>query len=225
MPHKVTVPDHHRNEKKGEPLLAFGIYDFLSRHYPNLSSKLEEYLLSEKNQYDAEIKKLEQRTAREDRSLWAISTLYPNTIRYSLFITLFQQFEFAMTETCHELEKDYPNSVKLSELSDKGIARAHTYLRKVAGISEPFVPTAWGKIKDLNALRNIIIHNDAIIKADEPNRIRRVEVVERINQWAPVTIRNVRIRLSETFIEHASRFLNEQGDYLGRKLIAAGWDR
>lgn len=221
MPHQSPELHHHRTRKKGDPLLTLTIHQFLSQHYSNLSNKLEEYLISERDQYDAEIKGLERRSAREDGSLWAFATLYPNTVPYSMFIALYQQFEFTMIEACTEMEKDYPNSKKLSELKGKGIQLAEAYLRKVVGISTPFEPTEWKKLKELNSLRNIIIHNDAIIKTDQ---VDRINLVQRINQWAPVTIQETRTVLSEHFIERTSQFLYEQADYLGRQLLSAGWE-
>lgn len=115
-----------------------------------------------------------------------------------MFIALYQRFEFTMIEACTEMEKDYPNSKKLSELKGKGIQLAEAYLRKVVGISTPFEPTEWKKQKELNSLRNIIIHNDAIIKTDQ---VDRINLVQRINQWVPVTIQETRTVLSEHFIE------------------------
>lgn len=197
------------------------MHQFLCEHYQHLSDKLEEYLISEINQFSNTINSLGQRSAREDLNSWALATLYPNTVRYSMFITLYKQFEYALTEACHELEKDHPNSEKLSDLKDKGIRRAHTYLHKVVGIEEPFEPASWQKIKDLNTLRNKIIHNDAIIKTNEKDHIN---IVKRINVWAPVIIKETRIVLCNNFIKHASQFLYKQTSYVAENLRTAGWE-
>ncbi|MDR4466600.1 MAG: hypothetical protein MRJ66_20305 [Nitrospira sp.] len=135
-----------------------------------------------------------------------------------MFITVYQQFEFTLMKVCLELEKDYPNSQKLEDLKGKGVTRAYTYLKKVAGIGEPFEHKSWSRIKDLNKLRNTIVHSDAIIGADEMKKL-----VARIKQWAPVSHNKSRILLSEHFSSSTCSFLREQVEQLGHKLHSAGW--
>jgi hypothetical protein len=221
MPHKF--PELHQNTtgKKGDPLHWFTIHQFLSDHYANLFSKLEAYLISESDQYRADIQHIRRRSARQDLSSWAFATLYPNTVRYSIFITLYNQFEHTMIEACTELEKDYPKSIRLSDLKDKGITRVHTYMERVVGIEQPFDPSSRQKLTDLNILRNLIIHNDAIIKKEQT---KYIEAIQRINQWAPITIQETKIVLFPNFIEGLRRFLYEQIQYVGKKLQAAGWE-
>jgi hypothetical protein len=205
--------------KKADPLIRFRVHNFLSQHYTHLFKKLEEYLLVAHNQYLTEIKDLPVTTAYVSIISWAFATLYPNTVRYSLFITVYNQFESSMIEACIELEKDHPNAVKLSDLKDKGMTRTYTYLEKVVGIKEPFEPTSWDKLKDLNALRNVIVHNNA--KIEKPQT--KISI-ERIQKWAPVRVKDDIVFLSETFIEHVNNFFHEQITYIAKKLEAAGWD-
>ena len=126
-----------------------------------------------------------------------------------------------MNEACIELEKDHPNAVKLSDLSHKGITRAYKFMEKVVGIGQPFEPTSWQKLKDLNALRNVIVHNDAKI---EKHQTEIIKTIERINTWLPIRIDENKVFLSENFIEHVSHFLHEQITHIGKKLQSAGWD-
>jgi hypothetical protein len=171
-----------RTGKQGDPIAPLTIHQFLSQHYSNLFTKLEGYLASESEQYWAEIQKLPRRSASEDLNSWAFATLYPNTVRYTIFITLYNQFEFAMNEACAELEKDYSDDVKLSDLKDKGITRAYTYIKKVVGIPQPFEVASWKKLKDLNALRNLIVHNDSNI-TDKNRQADVMKAIERICAW------------------------------------------
>jgi hypothetical protein len=207
--------------KKADPLLCFTIHNFLSQHYTHLFKKLEEYLLLECEQYLAKLKELPITTAQESINSWALETLYPHTVRSSLFITVYNQFEYSMNEACIELEKDHPEAVKLSDLNDRGIRQTYNYLGKVVGIKEPFEPTSWQKLKDLNALRNVIVHNDAKMKK---HRTELIKAIERIKKWAPVRIEQDKVFLSETFLEHVNNFLYEQITHIGKKLKAAGWD-
>ncbi|CAI4031797.1 putative HEPN_RiboL-PSP domain-containing protein [Nitrospira tepida] len=223
MSHRFPELNLRRTGRQGDPIARFTIHQFLSQHYINLFTKLEEYLTSEGEQYWADIQKLSRRSAREDLNSWAFATLYPNTVRYAIFISLYNQFEFAMNEACTELEKDYPNDVKLSDLKDKGINRAYTYIKKVVGIPQPFEAASWKKLKDLNALRNLIVHNDSNI-TDKNRQVEAIKAIERISAWAPVTMQETKVVLSKDFMERVNRFLYEQVQYIGEKLQAAGWE-
>jgi hypothetical protein len=202
--------------KQGDPFFHIRSFYFLSTHYPLLSTTLENHLASERDQYESQNEAL-----KDERLSLVISKIYPNTVRYSMFITLYQQFDFTLTNVCLELEKDYPNSTKMDDLKHNGLTRAYTYLKKVAGIHEPFEPQSGLKIKDLNKLRNFIVHNDAMIKADGMSQMTKV--VAEINQWAPVSLNGPRIFLSETFFPPTCSFLREQAEQLGQKLLSAGW--
>lgn len=152
----------------------------------------------------AEIKSLPRTTAHESYNSWAYATLYPNTVRYSLFITVYNHFEYSISEACIDLQKDHPNAVNLSDLNHKGITRAYKYLEKVVGIKEPFEPASWQKLKDLNDLRNVIVHNNAKI---ESRRTEISKVIERLEKWAPLRIEEDKVFLSKIFIERVSTFL------------------
>lgn len=212
-----------RTGKQGDPIARFTIHQFLSQHYINLFTKLEEYLTSEGELYWADIQKLPRRSAREDLNSWAFATLYPNTVRYAIFITLYNQFEFTISEACTELEKDFPNDVKLADLKDKGITRAYTYIKKVVRIAQPFEAASWKKLKDLNALRNLIVHNDSNI-TDQNRQAEARKAIERISAWAPLDIKETKVVLSKDFMERVNRFLYGQVQYIGEKLQAAGWE-
>ena len=130
MSDDVIDSTEYAPEKKGDPQVVFLGFHYLSNHYAQLCKKIGEFLTSEKDLLEADIKKLEKRQVLKSVTLFALSSVYPNTIRYSLFITLYQQFEFTLTQVCIELEKDYPKGIKLTDLNHKGVTRAHTYLHK-----------------------------------------------------------------------------------------------
>ncbi len=126
-----------------------------------------------------------------------------------------------MNEACLELEKDHPKAIQLSDLNHKGIRRAYAYLEKVVGIAQPFEPDSWKRLKDLNALRNVIVHNDAKV---EKHQSEIIKAIDRINGWAPLRIEEGKVFLSEKFIESASHFIYEQVQHIGETLQLAGWD-
>lgn len=221
MSHLFPELHQRRTGKKADPLHWFTIHQFLSQHHAHLFNKLEEYLHSESQQYEAEVSKRSVTTAADNLTSWAFATLYPNTVRYSIFIVLYGQFEYTMNEACLELEEDHPNAVRLSDLNHRGITRSYKYLEKVVGIAQPFEPDSWKKLKDLNRLRNVIVHNDAKVEKHESEIVK---AIERINKWAPVRIEEKKVLLSQRFIECASHFIYEQVQHIGKTLQSAGWD-
>ncbi len=213
-----------RPDKIADPHFLFLGFEYLCRHYAHLSNKIEDFLLSEKRDLEAEVERLGRRRSILIRqSIFAHTSLYPGTVRHSLFIALYQQFEFTINQVCVELEKDFPNNIKVSDLKDRGISRSHTYLQKVVGISDPFELGAWNKIKDLNDLRNLSVHNDGRIRESQISK--DTKTVERINEWAQVTIHESSILLSDGFVGKSCMFLLEQVYDFCDKLDAAGWRR
>jgi hypothetical protein len=214
MPLRFRELPQRPSGKKARPLHWFTIHQFLSQRHAHLYIKLEKYLLRES-------RKAKAVGSKRGLTSRAFATLYPNTVRYSIFIILYSQFEYTLNEICHELEKDYPSAIKLSDLNHKGIRRAHRFLEKVVRIEQPFEPEPWKRLEDLNILRNAIVHNDAKVEKHQSDLI---QTIERINKWAPVRIEEHKVFLSPSFIEHASNLMFEQVQYIGVKLQAAGWD-
>ena len=130
-----------------DPLRHLFVLGFLALHYKKLSTTLDKLLESERNTFDRKIKKLKVRTIEEDTESWALKTLYPCTIQYAVFIAIYSQFEYYLNETCKELE--HKHKIKLSDLKDRGLTRANTYLKKVGGIDAPFSVQSWQRLTDL----------------------------------------------------------------------------
>lgn len=154
---------------------------------------------------------------REDLESWALKTLYPDTIRFALFVAIYSQFEFYLNETCKELELKH--ALKLSDLRDKGITRANLYLKKVAGLDTPFTPQSWQKLTDLNTVRNWIVHAGGLVSPKE-----NISVIDRINEWAPLEIRDSKILLSPPFNKNVSQVLHSSAKELFEQLKSSGWE-
>lgn len=60
--------------------------------------------------------------------VWKFTTIFPRILRYSIFLTCYSFLEAKLTELCRHLEANY--KLKLSDLSGKGVIRAHNYLSK-----------------------------------------------------------------------------------------------
>lgn len=198
-----------------DPLRPLQTFGFLALQYQKLSTKINELLASESETFDRKIKKLKRRTMKEDIESWALKTLYPDTIRYAMFVAIYSQFEFYLNETCKELERKH--KIKLSDLKDRGITRANTYLKKVVGFEAPFDRQSWQKVTDLNIVRNWIVHADGTIGPHDD-----IKVINRINNWAPVEVRDSKIILSKPFNKNVSQLLHSSAKELFEQLKSAG---
>lgn len=183
-------PSSSARDPRRNPLRHLEIFGFLAHHYKNLDVTLDRHLKNESHAFDRKTRKLKVRTAREDLKSWALRDLDPDVVRYAIFIAMYSQFEHYLNETCKELEPLH--KIKLSDLDHRGIKKASVYLTKVAGIKSPFSDTSWQKLSDLNKLRNQIVHANGIIESTQEIK----KVVERINSWAPLGIKDTRVTLS-----------------------------
>ena len=190
-----------------DPLRPLFVFGFLALHYKKLSTTLNQVLESESDAFDRRIKKLKVTTAKDSAESWALRHLYPTTIRYAVFIAIYSQFEFYLNETCKELEPKH--KIKLSDLKDRGLTRANTYLKKVAGIDAPFSQQSWQKLTDINCLRNWIVHANGMIEADND-----LGLIKRIGSWAPIEVQDSKAILSKPFNKNVSDILHNSAKEL-----------
>lgn len=94
------------------------------------------------------------------------SEYFPNLQRRSSLITLFSFFEYELNRLCSlfQVTENYQHSLK--DVAGAGIVRARTYLRKVAlvDLSDPTRP--WNDIRNIQALRNLVVHADGKFPQD-----------------------------------------------------------
>lgn len=103
-------------------------------------------------------------------SHWQLTEVFPNTLWSSLFVTCYSLLEHRLNNLCKYLQSQKSYTLKLTDLSGKGIFRSKSYLTKVAGMSFPSGSDAWRNITNYSHLRNFVAHNDS--KIDESDRGR-----------------------------------------------------
>jgi len=199
-----------------DPLRQLHIFGFLALHYKKLATTLNQLLESESEAFDRKIQKLKVTTAKESIESWALKRLYPNTIRYAVFIAIYSQFEFYVNETCKEL--GHKQTVKPSDLKGQGLTRANIYLKKVAGFDTPFSQQSWQRLTDINSLRNLIVHANGMIETEND-----IAVTKRIDAWAPIEVRDSKVILSKPFIKNVSEMLHSSARELFDQLKSSGW--
>lgn len=104
---------------------------------------------------------------------------FPNLQRRSALITLFSFFEHELNKVCNLFQITENYKVSLSDISGSGIERAKRYLSKVVSLDlDPDTPE-WNEVKNIQALRNLIVHADGrLFDSDGPKRPAVARYVE-----------------------------------------------
>jgi len=105
--------------------------------------------------------------------LFSTQSDFPSLLRSSAIITIYNLIEQYLDETCHHLESIGISKIQLKDINGKGIERAKTYLTKVVGIEFKTFNNQWCFIKNLNLIRNHIVHNGSILPEDKSHKLSK----------------------------------------------------
>lgn len=144
-----------------------------------------------------------------DGDMWNIkeivSTYFPNLQRRSALITLFGYFEHELDQLCvlYKSEKEF--RIALSDIKGQGIDRSTRYLKKVADINTHKNSDEWRQIKNVQNIRNLIVHQDGRLSDKSDNRIQNV--IKYINQTELLS-GDTEVILNEGFLKHVLKTFN-----------------
>lgn len=91
---------------------------------------------------------------------------YPDIHRESLILAIYSYFENQLNRLCDILSESVENNVSLRDLKGQGIERAFLYLKKIAGFNLSDLGKEMSYIRNVNKIRNIIVHNGAMLPED-----------------------------------------------------------
>lgn len=99
-----------------------------------------------------------------DDETWDIHGIFrdyfPNLQRKSALLTLTGMFEHELDQLCDSYAKENDSTVKLNDITGKGLERSTKYLEKVCGFNVYKTSIEWQNIKDIQVLRNAIVHQN-----------------------------------------------------------------
>ncbi len=84
---------------------------------------------------------------------------FPNMHRESLVITIYNFLEAKLNDLCNIIASSIDSKIKLKDLKGHGVTRAFIYLTKVANIDFSAMNQEQSYIRNINLLRNQIVHN------------------------------------------------------------------
>ncbi len=98
---------------------------------------------------------------------------YPNIHRKSLVITIYNFLEAQLKELCVIISESINSKIKLKDLHGKGIERIFLYLSKVAELDLSKMGREMPYIKNVNALRNQIVHCDGSLPKEAEHKLNK----------------------------------------------------
>jgi len=99
---------------------------------------------------------------------------FPNLQRRSAFLSLYGFLEHELDKLCMLYKKSYSLNIDFRDLKDLGIERSVKYLSIVAALPIDKGNYKWGRVKSIQKIRNIIVHNDGKLIDLDGNQ-RKVE--------------------------------------------------
>jgi hypothetical protein len=100
---------------------------------------------------------------------------FPNIQRRAALITLFSFLESELDKLCLLFQKTNEYPVSLKDLNGNGIERSSLYLEKVCDLKDCRNLPDWLPLKDIQKIRNIVVHNDGKLY-DLNNNPRETEI-------------------------------------------------
>jgi len=93
---------------------------------------------------------------------WDLATVFgeyfPSLQRRSALLTVCSYFEHELDQLCLLYQSEKSFRLALSDLNGKGIDRSISYLEKVAGLYVHRASPVWKDIKNIQKIRNLIVH-------------------------------------------------------------------
>lgn len=119
-----------------------------------------------------------------DSQTWHLDSIFlehfPNLQRRSAFLSLYGFLEHELDKLCILFKETHNFSIELKDLKDLGIERSITFLTKVANLPIDKGNDKWGKIKSMQKIRNLIVHNDGkLIDFNGTPRVKEIQIVKK----------------------------------------------
>jgi hypothetical protein len=110
--------------------------------------------------------------------LWDLRSVFegylPNLQRRSALITLFSFLESELDRLCNRIRVYEHSALELSDITDKGIVRATNYLIKVGGLPNVRNCKHWQEIRNIQAIRNLIVHSEGLLLSSSGGRRAKI---------------------------------------------------
>jgi len=122
-----------------------------------------------------------------DSQTWQLDSVYkdyfPNLQRRSAFLSLYGFFEFELEKLCILFKETKALTIELDDLRDRGIDRSLSYLTKVVNLEIDMASNKWEKVKSIQKIRNLYVHNDGKLIDNKGNRKEKENKITTNNEF------------------------------------------
>ncbi|WP_321415467.1 hypothetical protein [uncultured Desulfobacter sp.] len=170
--------------------------EYMERYNKELEAKFKKDLGNTGEYYSKEMSKVENNP--EDAEVYAElcfsdkEAIYEfiRNLRYSSLVNLFSFLESSLNNLCLTLRKEMKIVISPEDLRHQGVIRSQIYLKKVCSVDFPSDGNDWKQIEKLNKVRNLIVHEQGIIKNKKENPGKKTFNV--VNNTDGLSIKNDR---------------------------------
>jgi hypothetical protein len=103
---------------------------------------------------------------------WQVQDVFPQIQRKALTAVVLGFMEHQLNELCSALASRDNIQLRVSDLSDRGFVRARKFLIKVIGLDLSGTESTWEELRQIQAVRNVIVHRDGSLKGDDLSKVR-----------------------------------------------------
>jgi hypothetical protein len=161
---RIDVPGDIKRTKE----LVFLVKYFLSTHFQAFIERLDK-----RAQEGGD----EVYEAHEDE-LWKLSTVFPDTIWNSLFVTCFSYLEEKLNSLCEHHLTERKGKLKNAKRKTRNISKSKGYLcGKDCGIS--ISKPTWTEILNYETLRDCIVHRIGKLNATEKQNTKLIDFIRK----------------------------------------------
>jgi hypothetical protein len=132
---------------------------------------------------------------------------YPQIQRKALFVVLMTKFEDFLNQISISLQKQLELNISFSDITGQGIERIKRYIKLCTGIEFPADTKAWNAICDYQQIRNVIVHSDGHIHAE--NQKKAYDIISKTKNITIQQFARNHIALDPGFISDVITAFNE----------------
>ena len=101
-----------------------------------------------------------------------LNRFFPPLITPRTFIAIYSYLEHQLVELCMFLQRRRNLGISVNDLHGGGIDRCQNYLEKGFGYKFPSQTKEWREIKDLQRVRNLLVHRRGVLERDGDADVR-----------------------------------------------------
>ena len=145
--------------------------------------------------------------------------LFPNLQRRGALITLYSFLENKLDELCELFIQVEKIKISLNDLRGAGVDRSVLFLTRIMGLQIDQSTTVWQEIKNIQKVRNLIVHNDAKLIDRSGNQI--ADVTKYVTT-SPYLSGNDEIEILDGYLPHILETFDLQFQDIDKLIAARG---